>query len=245
VLEGEKRAIRSSGIPALDALLSGGMPRGGVTVIEGGVGARALAAALIAGISGYTVAIVDDATVCPAGLVGAGVRLERVIVVPGRGVSSLVLLRAVDAAMRAGICRAVVLPLGMLALSRGRATRSAWWVRLAELARRSNALLIALCDSDTERDVGAVVASVATLQVTCAPATVLWSGLSGPHARLIGYDVRISVRAYRRDARCVGRSAVVRCLVDEPALSIMPMRACPMPDNAFARARPAPLRRGA
>jgi hypothetical protein len=96
----KKRTIMSSGIPALDALLSGGMPRGGIAVIEGGVGARALTAALIAGISGYTVAIVDDATLCPGGLVGAGVRLERVIVVPGRGVSSLVLLRAVDAAMR-------------------------------------------------------------------------------------------------------------------------------------------------
>ncbi len=245
MLKDEKRAIISSGIPALDALLCGGVPRGAVAAIEGGLGTRALTAALIAGIPGYTAAIVDDSTLYPEGLVSAGVRLERVVIVPGRGLSSLDILRAVDAVMRSGACCAVVLPLAMLTPSRGRAIRSSWWIRLAELAHRSSTLLIAISGSDVDRYVAADAAAVATLQLTCVPTTVLWSGPSGPHARLVGYDVTISVRAYRRDARCVGRSTVVRCLVDEPALCFASMRAYAMSGNALTCARPPSLRRGA
>src|ERR1700730_1480163 len=141
MLQDEKRALIASGIPALDALLCGGVPRGALATIEGDVGTRALTAALIAGIPGYAAAIVDDSTLYPAGLLSAGVRLERVVIVPGRGLPPLDILRAVDAVMRSGACCAVVLPLAMLTPSRGRAIRSSWRTRLAELARRSGALL--------------------------------------------------------------------------------------------------------
>lgn len=219
-------SLRASGIPEFDALLPAGLPRGAIALLEAGLGAYALAAALIAGEADRVNAIVDDGTLSLESLAASGLALERLLIIPGRGLSTIDLLRAVDAAVRAGLSQMVLLPLASLSASHEAASPSLW-ARLAALAQRTRTLLIAIGDLQTDPSILAATLAVATLRLACAPVATLWSGRSGPHARLLGYDIRVSVRAYRGDARAIGRSALLRSLVPEPALRFAPIHLCP------------------
>src|SRR5580658_3208482 len=74
-----------SAIPELDRLLGGGLPRGTVATLEGATGRWSVAAGLMARVTCRSlVAILDDGALYPPSLAEAGVRLERVLVVPAR-----------------------------------------------------------------------------------------------------------------------------------------------------------------
>ncbi len=109
-------------IPEVDRLLEGGFPAGIIATIEGATGRWSLAAGLLARMTRRSlVAILDDGALYPPSLVEAGVRLDRVLVVPARG--ALAIARAVDVLLRSRICRLVLMP--------AIALRDALWTRLA------------------------------------------------------------------------------------------------------------------
>jgi hypothetical protein len=171
-------------VPALDRLLGGGFPRGTLVALEGDAGRWSIAARLIAQVTRRAmVAILDDGGLYPPGLVEAGARLDRVLVVPAR--TPLLAARAVDLLLRARACRLVVMP--ALAL------RDALWVRLAGLAHRTGALLIAVAATVT-----APLAAAAGLRLYCTREQLGVHGQRGPWCRFAGYDLRAQIRKSKR-----------------------------------------------
>src|SRR5262245_2794247 len=108
----EARADLATGIPALDALLGGGLSRGRISELHGPLssGRTSLALALLARATevGEVVAVVDAADAFhPASARSAGVRLERVLWARPPGVSEAV--RASERLLQAGGFAAVLL----------------------------------------------------------------------------------------------------------------------------------------
>ncbi|MGH7736531.1 MAG: hypothetical protein ACREMP_01485 [Candidatus Tyrphobacter sp.] len=125
----------ASAIPALDRLLGGGFPKGGLTTLEGPVGSGrwALAARLLAiwtrrGLA----AVLDGGALYPPALACAGVALQRLLVVPAT--APIDGARAADVLVRSRLCGVVALD----ALS----LRAAAWSRLAGLAHKNGTLLL-------------------------------------------------------------------------------------------------------
>jgi len=175
--------VLSSGIEALDAALAGGYARGTIVVLEGGSGRMAIAARLLAQatVRGLA-AVVDAGELFPPALARAGVRLERLLVVPAR--SPIGIARAVDILLRSRAFSVVLMPAVAL--------RTQVWARLAGLAQKAGALVLALgvCAS-------AELAASAATRLRCVLDRVLVSGAGGVFARLVGYDVRAHVLKHR------------------------------------------------
>jgi hypothetical protein len=173
-----------TGVPALDRLLGGGFPRGTLVALEGDAGRWSLVARLVAQVTRRAMAaILDDGALYPPGLAEAGARLERVLVVPAR--TPLLVARAVDLLLRSRTCRLVVMP--ALAL------RDALWIRLAGLAHRTGALLIAVATT-----VSAPLAAAAGLRLYCTRERLGVCGERGPWCRFSGYDLRAHIRKSKR-----------------------------------------------
>src|SRR6202022_1093647 len=105
-----------------------------------------------------------------------------------------------DIVLRSGAFAVVVIP----ALRSGRGTGSATWTRLAGLAHRANALLVAVGD-----DASAELRYFASVRLETAIERVRWNGPAGHLGELAGFDVRAVVRKHKRAAP-VG-DALVRC----------------------------------
>lgn len=171
-------ALLPTDIPVLDRLVAGGFPRAALVTLEGHAGRWSIAARLAAQVTHRGMAaIVDDGGLYPPSLARAGVRLERVLVVPAR--EPLAVGRAADILVRSCICRLVLVPVVGL--------REAIWMRLAELARRNGVLVVAIAP-----EAGAAAAA-AGLRLHCTRDRVV-AVREGMWGRFSGYEMRAEVR---------------------------------------------------
>lgn len=192
-------SLLATGFAGLDEALGGGFPRGTIVTVEGPVssgrsalGARLLARATAGGLG----ALIEKTgtTLYPPALAEAGVALERLLVVPAP--EPLAALRAADIVLRSGAFGVVAIPAFPL--------KAEAWTRLASLAHRTNALVVALGTEASNE-----LRYFASVRVQTRLTHVRWSGGSGPFATLAGYDVRFEIVKHKRAAP--GKSAFVSC----------------------------------
>jgi len=198
-----EEAVLRTGFPALDAALGGGVPRGIIATLEGasGSGRSAVAARLLAGatLGGGLGALIESPTgvegsLYPPSLAAAGVDLNRLLVVPAQDAGGAA--RAADVLLRAAAFGLIVIPaLTLPAVA---------WTRLAGLAHRSNAVLLALGLEASDE-----LRYFASLRVRLRPREVRWAGAGGLFRALAGADVEATVLKHKRAAP--GRSAALRC----------------------------------
>jgi hypothetical protein len=206
-------AVLRTGIPEFDRILGGGLPRGTIATLEGAPssGRMAIAARLLAvGTSAGLGALVGTPAFPPA-LCAAGVRLERLLIV---SVAEPVgAARAADILLRSGAFAVVVIP----ALPSGRGTGSATWTRLASLAHRANAVLIAV-----GREASSELRYFASVRLETAIERIRWNGPPGHFGTLAGYDVRATVRKHKRAAP--GASGLISCTPFEAHAPLVALR---------------------
>jgi len=197
--------VVKSGIPELDLALHGGFTRGTIATLEGAAssGRTAVAARLLAVATASGLGAVVGEGFFPPALAAAGVRLERLLLVPVR--EPLAAARAADILLRSGAFGVIVIP----ALPSGRGTGAATWTRLASLAHRANAVLVALgVEASNE------LRYFASLRIETAIERVQWNGPCGHLCELAGYAVGATVRKHKRAAP--GRTAHFMCVGFEP-----------------------------
>src|SRR5579863_8411809 len=125
----------ASAVSAIDTLLGGGFPAGSLVTLEGpgSSGRWSVAASLLAGATRRGLgAVIDAGELYPPSLEAAGVRLDRLLIVPAKTPAGIA--RAADVLLRSRVARVVDMPVATF--------RSAVWVRLAALAQRAGALLV-------------------------------------------------------------------------------------------------------
>ncbi len=178
--------LAPSAIPELDRLLGGGVPRGTVATLEGTTGRWSVAARVMAHATRRgLVAILDDGALYPPALAEAGVRLERVLVVPAR--KALAIVRAADILLRARICRLVLMP--------AIALRDSVWSRLATLAHRSGGTLIVMAPH-----AGTSLSAAAGLRLHCELERIGMHGTHGLWGTFGDFELRIDVRKHKHMA---------------------------------------------
>jgi hypothetical protein len=189
----------ATGLPALDAALEGGLPRGRVTELAGprSAGRTALASHIAASATraGETIAWVDpEDALEPEAASAAGVTLPRTLWVRPRDLADT--LRAAEILLGAGGFGLVVLDLG----SASPAATTAW-MRLARAAERTRSTLLVLA---TTRPAGACAALALEL---CAR-RARWS--DGPGRRLLLDGITVRLRVARSRDGAVGRAVLLR-----------------------------------
>jgi hypothetical protein len=207
----------ATGFPALDAALAGGFPRGIIATLEGPpssgrstLAARLLATATARGL-GALVQTPEMGTLYPPALEAAGVVLDRLLVVPSA--ETVGVARAADILLRAAAFGVVAIPAVAL--------KATAWTRLAGLAHRANALLLAV-----GTEASSELCYFASLRVRLHLDCVRWAGTSGPFSTLAGYDVRADIIKAKRSAP--GKVASVTCATFEaqgPAIASVRERA--------------------
>lgn len=178
----------SSGLAAVDALLGGGLPCGSLVIFEGegSAGCRSLAATLLARATQRGLgAIIDTGDLYPPDLEAAGVRLERLLVVPAR--SALGVARAADILLRSRTARVVVMTAAAL--------RAAVWMRLANLAQKAGAVLVVLAQRAASE-----LCAAAGVRVRCRIGSVRALGTRGLWGVFTGFDVQAELRKHKRAA---------------------------------------------
>ncbi|MBV9438650.1 MAG: hypothetical protein JOZ24_01525 [Candidatus Eremiobacteraeota bacterium] len=182
-------AVVRTEIPDLDAALGGGFPCGTIAALEGAPssGRSAVAARLLAAATRRGLGALIGIDLFPPALAAAGVRLERLLVV--RAAEPRTAARAADIVVRSGAFTVVVIP----ALPSGRGTGAATWTRLASLAHRANALLVALGD-----EASAELRYFASIRLETTLERVRWNGPTGHLGEPAGCDVRAVVRKHKR-----------------------------------------------
>ncbi|MBV9149862.1 MAG: hypothetical protein JO024_08350 [Candidatus Eremiobacteraeota bacterium] len=186
-----------TGFKALDSALGGGLARGTIAVFEGegssgrtAVAARLLAAQTQSGLA----AAIDDGGLYPPGLAAAGVRLERLLVMPVS--DPLGAVRAADILMRSHAFGITLMPVV--------AVKAALWARLASLTHHAGALLLALGDQATN-ELGYFSSARVRFQI----ANVHWTDRFGPFAQLAGYEIHAEVIKNKRAAPGTGADIAV------------------------------------
>lgn len=172
----------ATGIPAIDRLTAGGIPRGTLTEICGteSTGRTALALALLrqAAQRGECCAWIDaEGAFDPASAAEAGVSLDRVLWVNCGG-NAQHALKATDLLIQAGGFGLVLLDLADTPDATARRISLASWFRLRHAAERTGAALVAI-----ERQINA--RSCSALQIELRRKKPLWTGklLGGVLAR--------------------------------------------------------------
>lgn len=198
-------SVVQSRFEAFDRALGGGFARGTIATLEGGVssGRTAIAARLLANAtrSGLAAAV-DDGTLFPPAFVRAGVRLDRLLVMPAR--DPIGIARSADILLRSQAFSIVLMPAVPV--------KAAVWTRLASLAHHGNVLLVVL-GIEAANELG----YFASARIRCSIARVLWTHASGPFCELAGYDIRADVIKNKRAAP--GAHATIRvCIKKEGAL---------------------------
>ncbi|HXP93031.1 MAG TPA: hypothetical protein VN905_06135 [Candidatus Binatia bacterium] len=200
-------AVLPSGIPALDLALAGGFPRGSIVTLEGppSSGASALAARLLAQATheGLGALLQSDGRLSALGLAAAGIRLERLAIVPVEG--PLGIVRAADILIRSGTFSVVAIPVPR----RVRGIGAAAWNRLSRLAQRTRTVL-AVSGIDPPEE----LCAAAAVRLGLAIGNVRFAGPSGLFGELAGYDIETCVHKHRRAAP--GGRATVQCEPFEP-----------------------------
>jgi len=177
------------------------LPVGAISTLEGAAssGRSALAARILAeatvGGAGALVAWRADpnGAFFPPSLAAAGVALERLLIV--RVDKPLDVVRAADILLRSAAFKAIVIPTV--------ASRAAVWSRLASLAHRAGAVLLAVGGDACEE-----LRYFATLRIECALERTRWIGAPGPFRALAGYDVGVGVLKHKRALHGTARIAV-------------------------------------
>jgi hypothetical protein len=172
-------------IPAIDSLLGGGIPYGSLVTLEGAAsaGCRSIAAALLAQATEHGLgAIIDSGELYPPGLEAAGVRLDRLLIVPAS--TPLGVARAADLLLRSRTARVVV----MAAMS----LRAAVWTRLASLAHKAGVVLVVLAAR-----VSVELSAVATLALSCRISRVVMNGTRGLWGVFSGFEVQTELRKHK------------------------------------------------
>jgi hypothetical protein len=180
-----REALFSTAIPTLDALLGGGIPYGSLVALEGAAsaGCRSIAAALLAQATGQGLgAIIDSGELYPPGLEAAGVRLDRLLIVPA--VTPLRIARAADLLLRSRTARVVVMAAASL--------RAVVWARLASLAHKAGVVLVVLASR-----VSVELSAVATLALSCSLRRVVMKGTRGLWGVFSGFEVQTELRKYK------------------------------------------------
>ncbi len=174
-----------TGLPELDALLSGGFVRGSIATLEGPPSSgrtAVLAAALARATQSGLAAAVDDGTLYPPDLESAGVCLDRLLLV--QAAAPVQIARAADILLRSrafGIVSISAVPL-----------RTAVWSRLAGLAHKAAAVLL-VAGTAADRDLPAF----ATTRLRCAIERVVWSDAPAQLRELAGYEIAAGVIKHR------------------------------------------------
>jgi hypothetical protein len=167
-------------------------PKGAISTLEGAAssGRSALAARVLADATadGGAGALVEwhadpNGFYFPPSLESAGVALERLVIV--RACEPLDVVRAADILLRSGAFNVIVIP--------AVASRAAAWSRLANLAHRAGAVLLAVGTQACEE-----LRYFASLRVECALETIDWAGAPGPFRKLCGYDVCTQICKHKR-----------------------------------------------
>jgi hypothetical protein len=180
-----RERLFATAIPAIDAALGGGIPYGSLITLEGvaSAGCRSIAAALLAQATGRGLgAIIDDGELYPPGLEAAGVRLDRLLIVPAR--TPLGIARAADLLLRSRTVRVVVMAATPL--------RAAVWSRLASLAHKAGVVLVVLASR-----VSAELSAVATLALSCSIKRVVMHGTRGLWGVFSGFEVQTELRKHK------------------------------------------------
>ncbi len=181
-------ALLSSGFSELDAALGGGFARGTIASLEGALssGRRAIAVRMLAAASrtGFA-AVIDDRSLFPPDLALAGVRLERLLVVPAE--EPLTIAREADILLRSQAFGVLLAPAAQL--------KPAVWSRLAMLAQRADALLLILGGEASHE-----LAYFASTRVGCSIDRVLWNSPAGLFCELAGYQIHTQVLKHKRFA---------------------------------------------
>ena len=190
----------ATGLPQLDAVLDGGLPRGRLTELAGARSTgRTGLACVIAGAAtraGETIAWVDPENgLEPEAVAEAGVLLTHTLWVRPRGERDA--FRAAELLLGAGGFGLVVLDLGSLET----AERGAPWPRLVHTAERTGSALLVVA---AQRLAGACAALGLELQAR----RVRWDDEPGRLALLMGIDARLII-ARSRIGR-TGQALVVR-----------------------------------
>src|SRR5580700_5866310 len=167
------RDLLSTGIPAIDRLIAGGIPRGTLTEICGkeSTGRTALVFALLGQATqrGECCAWIDTSGAFdPVSAVEAGVDLDRVLWVNCGG-NAQHALKSTDLLIQAGGFGLVVLDMADTADAMARRIPLASWFRLRHAAERTGAALVAV-----ERQMNA--RSCSTLQIEMRIKKPLWIG---------------------------------------------------------------------
>lgn len=191
----EKLPRLASGVPALDALLGGGWPRGRICSVRPGsacsLGRTSLAVLTIASASrqGLLCAWIDSGTsLDPVSLQAAGSDMERVLWVQGPPVFGKV-LSAGEEVLKAGGFEVVVIRVPgrrrfrYRGSARGEA-RTAAWIRLSRSVERGRTVLLALDDDGTASIPGALPVRVGNLRSD-------WAGTPGVSSLLLGTGTRV------------------------------------------------------
>lgn len=184
----DRERLVASGIPALDVLLGGGFPLGSLVTLEGrgSSGCHGIAAALLAQVTQRGLgAVIDEGELYPPSLEAAGVRLDRLLIVPAR--TPLLAARAADLLLRSRVARVVVMAATRL--------RAAVWTRLAQLAHRTGGVLVVVAQHALVELQG-----VAALRVACAFERAILQGSHGLWSTFCGFDTRAELRKHRRGA---------------------------------------------
>ena len=191
----------STGLPALDGALAGGLPRGRVTELAGArsAGRTALACRIAASATtaAETIAWIDPGdTLDPAAADGAGVALSRTLWVRPRSPGDA--LRATEILLGAGGFGLVVLDPDAHLVSLG---RTGSWIRLARAAERTGSTLLVLTTTPQ-------VGSCAALGLEILGHQAHWSQGPGQLALLDGISSSIAVARSRSGG--MGRALVLR-----------------------------------
>ncbi len=172
-------------IPSIDALLGGGIPRGCLLILEGcgSAGCRSIAAALLAQATCRGLgAVIDGGELYPPSLEAAGVRLDRLLIVPATTPVSMA--RAADLLLRSRTTRVVVMV--------GVALRAAVWARLAGLARKAGAVLVVLASRTI-----AELCAVATVCLSCRIERSVMQGTRGLWSVFSGFELQAELRKHK------------------------------------------------
>ena len=180
-----REALLPTAIPDIDALLGGGLPCGSLVTLEGygTTGAHSLAAVLLAQATRNGLgAVIDGGELYPPALEAAGVRLDRLLIVPAA--TPVRAARAADLLLRSRTARVVVMTAVTL--------RAAVWTRLANLAQKAGAMLVVL----TTRTI-AELSAAATVCLSCRVERPVLTGTRGIWGVFTGFELRAELRKHK------------------------------------------------
>jgi hypothetical protein len=171
---------------ALDELLGGGFPLGSLVTLEGpgSSGRWSIAAVLLAVATRRGLgAVIDEGELYPPSLEAAGVRLERLLIVPAK--TPVGIARAADLLLRSRAVRVVVMAAASL--------RAAVWARLATLAQRAGVLLVVVAAR-----VWPELSASASLRLGFSFEHALMRGPRGLWSTFDGFELRAHLRKHKR-----------------------------------------------